>query len=70
MGYSSGRSDRVGRVMKTMKTAEEIVAELKKYPSQIKWYVVIDGDDGALLVSEYTGKPGDLQGCIELGDPY
>jgi hypothetical protein len=50
-----------------MKTAKEIIETLSKYPEDLKWYLVMDEDEGPLLVSEWTGDIADAQGCIGLG---
>lgn len=50
-----------------MKTAKEIIETLGKYPEDLNWYLLMDEDEGPLLVSEHTGDIANAQGCITLG---
>ena len=49
-----------------MKTTQQIIDELNKYPLDIKWSVIIDDDEGGMLISEYTGITGMYQVAINI----
>jgi len=51
-----------------MISTKDLVRELNKYPDDLKWYVVIDEDEGGLLVSEYTGDIANAQVAIVCSD--
>jgi len=51
-----------------MKTSAEIIEALRNYPPDLNWYVILDEDEGFMLISEYTGNISDAQGCIVIGE--
>ena len=51
-----------------MKTTKEIIAEFSKYPDDLKWEVIVDEDEGIIIVSDYTGDISNAQAVINLND--
>ena len=51
-----------------VKTTKEIIAELSKYPDDLKWELIVDEDEGVMLVSDYTGDIANAQAVINLDD--
>ena len=52
-----------------MKSTKDLIKELEKYPDDYKWYAIIDEDEGAMLITDYTGNLSNAQAAINLDNP-